>query len=134
MLTTTNLVLTQSAEAISALLALKLPVKIAYRLAKIARKLQKALDVYGDTRKALIDRHTLLDDDNKPVPGPTPDAVLLADPLAFAKDAAELDAITIEFDFEPLPLALLGDSAVEPRHLYVLDWLITETEPAPGPA
>lgn len=109
------------APALSRVMEIKLPAKAAYRLARIAAKLQPELKLFNDARIALFKE---LGD---PVEGQGDTYQVTGEERQkqLANRLVELGAEPVVVDLEPLTVDMLGDTQVTPADLYVLEKLIT---------
>ena|SRR3990167_697517 len=101
-----------SVEGLNALLVLKLPIKIAYRVAKLVNgQISSELKAYNEARNKLIADLGEKDpkSDNIQV---KPENI-----QEFREKITELLAEEVELNFEPIDLAELGDIQIEPRQI-----------------
>jgi antitoxin component YwqK of YwqJK toxin-antitoxin module len=109
-------------ESLNEIMKEKLPVKTAYSFGKLARAVQKEIEVYEEGRLKLIDRYVKRGDDGKPV-------IIngnydIGDKEGFGKEFYELGSIEAQFDFKPVSLDALGDISVSPVAINGLDRFI----------
>lgn len=132
-----------NAEAMQARVALvamgeqALPIKAAYRVAVLKRKLGPVLEAIEDVRKSLIEQHGKRDADNKlmtvteTVDGKPVESTELMDGVAFTAAYNQLLAQSQSLDVLPLTLDLFADApaalGIAPDTLFQLGPLCVET-------
>lgn len=103
-------------ENIRNLLENKLPVKVAYRLNKLSKKLDSELKSYNETKNAIVLELA------KDLPDPT--RITEENPVELAeynKKHKELLEEEVEIDFEKIKVEELGEVVVSPNEL--VDWI-----------
>lgn len=120
-------------KALQEFAGLDMPVKTGFKTQRILKRVQTEIDSVMETRKKIIEKYQETDSDGKPVHptdavgNPIRDQVKLKDPEAFKKDMDELDAQELNFGFDRINPAELGERiTVKPAVLLALDWLFTE--------
>jgi len=98
--------------------AKELPVKVAYWVAKIARKIESELRDFEAARMRLIDKHGEKDD--KGILLMDGGSYKMIDMEAFGAEYAELADIDVEIDCNTLPLDSFGDAAIKPQTMFLL--------------
>jgi hypothetical protein len=127
----TNQLVLNSVESLNHLSELKLPVKTAFRLAKITRKMNEILETYNEVLGKLQQSHVEKDDDGEPVTLEDPNnaeirRLVFADPTAFATAYKELLDIETDIGLKKLTLEDLGTIEVTPATLFSVEWLIQD--------
>ena len=127
----TNKLVIDSVESLNQLSELKLPVKTAFRLAKITRKMNEVLETYNEVLTKIQQNHVDKDEDGnrKTVDDPNDPNIkrlVFSDPKAFAEAYGELLEIETEVDFNKLSVEDLGSIEVTPATLFSIDWLIED--------
>jgi len=127
----TNAVLVNSVGSLNTLSELDLPVKTAFKLAKLSRKIDNLLQIYNDILKKLQTTHAELDENNQPKSVPNSDNpnlrhLIFKDPEAFQREYQELLLIENELDVSQLTIEELGDVKVKTSTLYQLSWLFED--------
>ena len=125
----TNRQLFDGAAAIRELTGKDLPIKLSYKLSKIAKTMEPMVAVIDDLRKKLIEKYAAKDDEGnlaRPDGDVNQGLVTLADAASFNKDFNEVLDETTEIEVEQIQLGTLGDITVTPATLIALDWLIIE--------
>jgi hypothetical protein len=116
--------------------AKELPVKAAYWVAKIARKIESELRDFEAARMRLISKYG--DKDDKGFPLIEGNSFKLADTEAFNSEYAELADIDVEIDCNMLLLGSFGDITLKPQTmLQLMDKIICDDQndsPKSGPA
>ena len=100
-----------SAENIKALLEVKLPVKIAYRLSKLVNKLQPSLSIYEENRNKLIKEYGTEQEDGN---------IAVKDPeklKLFAVELGKLLEVEESVEFEKIKIEDLGEIEIAPNLL-----------------
>jgi len=104
--------LVESVPDLKAILATKLPIKVAYRINKLVNnQIERELKQYDEARISLVNKYG--DKDEK-------GDLKVTDPekiKEFMKELNELLAMEIELDFTPIKVEELGDVQVEPKSL-----------------
>jgi len=120
-----NRQLLNSIDPLNQLNSLKLPVKTAFRLAKLSRAVDEAIKDYRKTLEGLHDEFAEKDPETgeKVVVEST---VQFADREGFDKAFEELLECETELSMKKIPLNALSSVEVEPSLLYHLDWLLQE--------
>lgn len=119
--------LINSEGSLKKLLAVKLPVKIAYKLSKIVNLIQPELTIFQEQRDKLIKELGTEKDKDSGNFQVTPENM-----PKFIEEIGKLTDIEVNLEFgagkavEPIKLADLGDIELEAQDLVALDWLITE--------
>jgi hypothetical protein len=127
----TNQLVLNSVESLNQLAELKLPVKTAFRLAKITRKMNEVLETYNEVLTKIQQDHVEKDEDDKPKTLDDPNdpnikRLVFSDPAAFAAAYQELLEIETEVDFKKLQVEDLGNIEVTPSTLFPIEWLIED--------
>ena len=125
----TNELVVNSVESLNKLSELKLPVKTAFRLAKITRKMNEVLETYNEVLTKLQQDHVEKDENDQPKTLDDPNdpnirRLVFADPKSFYAAHKELLEIETELDFAKLQVEDLGNIEVTPATLYPIEWLI----------
>lgn len=125
--------LLNSLPALKEFASLDLPIKVGMKMRRILKAVQSEGENASELRTEIIKKHTKKDDKGEDVHPldadgkPIMDQVALVGPEAFKADMEELFATDIEFDFDRLNSAELGERVtVKPAVLLALDWLFTE--------
>lgn len=107
--------------ALNRVMETKLPAKAAYRLSRIAAKLQPELKLFNEVRMALFVEL------GEPVEGQPGQYQVtgVEKQKQLADRLAELQAEKVAVGLDPLTADMLGDAQVTPADLYVLEKLIT---------
>ena len=98
------------------LMELKLPVKVAYRLNKLANKFDTEIKFYNDKRNELVKElgEKKLDEEGNE----TDQIEVKKENLAeFYKKINEMVEIETEVNYEPISISELGDIVIEPKLL-----------------
>jgi len=103
-------------ENIKKLLENKLPVKVSYRLRKLAVKVEKEYNIYSETKNSLILELGTKQEDNTFTIKVTDDKF-----KEYNEKHNELLEQTVEIDFEPIDIEELGDVVVSPNEL--VEWI-----------
>jgi hypothetical protein len=127
----TNKLVVDSVASLNQLSELKLPVKTAFRLAKITKTLNSILETYNEVLSKLQQDHVEKDEDDKPRTLDDPNnpdikRLVFADPEAFATAYQELLEIETEVSFKKLSLEDLGTIEVTPATLFQVEWLVED--------
>jgi len=104
----------------------ELSVKISYKLKKLNKILIQEYEQLEESRKSLIDKYALKNDDGSVV---VKDNLVQFDNdnlILFNKDFETLVNIDFEIDFEAININDLGDINISPFDLMVLDEFITD--------
>lgn len=124
--------LKQAINAVGGLNALqseKLPIKVSYKISKLANKLAPDLDIFNKKRLDLIKEFGTENKENQTI---TVDPDKIEEYQKQLKQLEELLETDIEVNFgdgkpfEPIKSAELGNVSIEPKFLNGLDWLITD--------
>lgn len=124
----TNKVAVESVGSLNEITELKLPVKIAFKLAKISREINDVLETYNEVLTKLQQEYVKKDESGDPVTLDDPNnsnikRLVFTDRKAFNEAYSELLEIENEVSFEKLKIDDLGDIEVKSSTLYTLDWL-----------
>lgn len=127
----TNKLVVDSVESLNQLSELKLPVKTAFRLAKITKTLNGILETYNEVLSKLQQDHVEKDEDGNPKTLDDPNnsnvkRLVFADPAAFKAAYQELLDIETEVNFKKLSLEDLGTIEVTPATLFNVEWLVED--------
>mgnify|MGYP001223504038 CR=1 FL=1 len=116
--------------ALNELLEQKLPVKTAFKLAKLTRIVQPAVDSYNDVLQKLQQEHCEKDEEGNPKIIPTDDPnvnrIVMKDWDTFA--AAHQDLLDAETDLgmDALDIEEFGDIDIEGATLFQISWLFKD--------
>lgn len=118
-------------EPLNQLNAEKLPVKTAFRVAKISKSLNSALEDYNQTLDKIREHHLEKDENDefkvqKSEREGEPDRYILKDPDKFQSDLDELLNLEVEVKLEKLKLKHIENLELQPSVFYHLDWLFEE--------
>ncbi len=106
-----------STEQIKALLEVKLPVKISYKLSRLANKINPILETFNENRNKLIKEFGEEDPETKNYSVKDPEKL-----EQFTKKLLELLDVEEEIDwFEPIKIDDLGSIELEPKLL--VSWI-----------
>ena len=94
------------------ILEVKLPIKIAYKLNKLAKKLQAETAGYNELRVKLVKELGEKTDEKTDIW-----QVKTENLQEFSDKINELFKTEVEIDFEPLNIEVLGDISIEPKNL-----------------
>jgi hypothetical protein len=97
----------------------KLPVKTAWAFTKLAKLIQKEVQMYEENRKKLIDTYCKKDEKGKPVINDG--QYNIDDKESFGKEFTELSNIEIKIDFKPVSFNDLGDIKLSPVAMIALE-------------
>jgi len=127
----TNKVVVESVDSLNKITELKLPVKIAFKLAKISREFNDILATYNEVLTKLQQEYVEKDKSGNLVTLDDPDnpnikRLVFTDREAFDKSFSELLEIENKVNFKKLRINSLGDVKLMPSTLYQLDWLFFE--------
>jgi len=125
----TNKMVIDSVSSLNTLNELKLPVKTAFRLAKITKKLNEILEAYNSVLQKLQQEYVEKDEEGKQVTfidPATPSITRLSFKDREAFDAAYQELLGIETEIEITKISLddLGNVEIKSSTLYDIDWLI----------
>lgn len=105
----------------------KLPIKTAYWIGRIAKKVHSEMETFEKIRLELIKKHALTDTDGQPVI--EDGQYQFGDNRGeFEKEFMELATEEIEINVNPLKLDQFGGAEVEPTTLLRLDKFIIDEE------
>lgn len=117
--------LIESQGALNKLLALKLPVKVAYKISKMTNRIQTELKIYEDQRIKLVkDLGEVTDEQTQSF------KVKNENLDKFSEEITKLQDIEVDLGFGPdialekIKVEDLGEVSVEPNDLINLGWLI----------
>lgn len=114
------------AEGLTEILNIELPIKPAYWLGKLLRKIEAELKHFDETRMKLIVKHSTEKDENgHPKVDETTNRYIV-DEEAFSKEFIELCEEEIDIDFKPIKLEELGDVKLKPITLAKLEKILEE--------
>jgi len=110
--------LAESEEALLALLAMQLPITVAYKLSVFSRQISEHLTVYHELRNKLLEKYGTLvghyryemDDENA---------------KAFSEELEKIEEQDVEAQVPRVSFDDLGNIKISPKTLALLDWLIT---------
>lgn len=109
----------ESVQGMNALMDSKLPVKIAYRLNKLANnQISREIKDYEEQRVKLVKEYGDKDEAGQ---------VSVSDPKKleeFLVKINELQDVDVEIDFERISIESLGDIAIEPKN--IISWLFSD--------
>ncbi len=115
-----------SEESLVKLMALKLPVKVSYKLSKLVFKMQPDLKIWQEKRLELFKEYGDHDEKTDLYTVKPENAV------KFQEELAKLLDIDVDLDFAPdkpfekISVADLGNIEIESSTLINLDWLLSE--------
>lgn len=112
-------------EGLNQLMVEKLPIKVAYSISKVAKKIQEEAKTYEENRKVLLERYCDRDKEDKPII--ENDHYVITD-KAFATELNELNEVTIDIEFKTISLNSLEGLVISPMTMYVLEMFIEEVE------
>lgn len=110
---TTLGVLVGACDALQAVMALPLPALTSYKISKLAKPIFAEVALYHDRRNATVKRLGTPSADN-------PDSYEFKDVAAFNAEIADLLAVEVTIDADPISLKSLGDAKIEGKHLAAL--------------
>lgn len=114
------------AEGLKEILDKELPVKPAYWLGKLLRRVESELNAFDEARMKLIAKHsTEKDDRGNPKVDETNNRYIV-DEEAFGKEFIELSEEEIEIEFNPIKLDSLGDVKLKPITMAKLERILEE--------
>lgn len=127
----TNKIVVDSVGSLNQLLELKLPVKTAFKLTKISRKLGGVLEAYSKVLAKLQKEHVKKDESGNPMSvedenNPGTRQLIFEDPVAFTAAYQELVELETEVSFDRLKIEELGNIEVKPTTLFQIDWLFED--------
>lgn len=127
----TNKIVVDSVGSLNQLLELKLPVKTAFKLTKISRKLGGVLEAYNKVLAKLQKEHVKKDENGNPMSvedenNPGIRQLIFEDPVAFTAAYQELVELETEVSFDKLKIEELGNIEVKPTTLFQIDWLFED--------
>jgi len=99
-------------EGINEILGKELPIKSAYWLGKLAKKIQKEFAELEENRIKLVQKYVLRDESDNPVI--ENDKFIFSDTNSFNAQFSELLETDVEIDFTPLEVEKLGDVKLSP--------------------
>lgn len=130
--------LLDSVESLRHLGAMDLPIRLAFRIKKILRRVQEQVDDAIELKEKLLDTYTVKGEDGKPIrpldknDKPIPHQVKLTEPEEYHKKLAELHENEVSMQLEVLKPSDFGDRIeIKPAVLLKLHWLIAEEPDAP---
>lgn len=116
-------------QSINLLLDLNLPIKVAFKLARIIKEISSLIDDKLKLERKILDRYVEKDQNGNPLPGvdennnPIPNTFKIADIPNFNSEMEELNAIETELPFEKLQIEDLNISSIKVRDLMKLEFL-----------
>lgn len=114
------------AEGLREILDKELPVKPAYWLGKLLRKVETELNSFDETRMKLIVKHsTEKDEKGNPKVDETTNRYMV-DEDAFGKEFMELCEEEVDIEFTPIKLEALGDVKLKPITMAKLERILEE--------
>lgn len=113
----TNTELLTAADALSTVVKLRLPVRTSYRVAKLAKAVQRAAEPYDTTKAKILEEH------GTPIEGQQGRFTLSDEGVAEHNELLGLEATV---DGEPLTLDDLGEIDIEPATLIGLGPLLKD--------
>lgn len=130
-ITITNRQAWAARDGLKVLATASLNAKVAYRVFKLAQRIDAILEPVEKVRAQLVDKYVKRDEAGKQVPGENPGTVVLSDPDAFTKDMNDvLDATEAHIlgdGYEPLTLDMLGDATLPPAAFAQLGPLFSDS-------
>ena len=97
----------------------ELPIKTAYWLGKLAKKITKEARDFEEARMKLVEKYVLRDEHMKP--RIEDGKYQFANPAAYEADYRELADTDVEVDFTPITEAQLGDVKISPLAMMGLE-------------
>ena len=108
-------------EGLNQLMVEKLPIKIAYSISKVAKKIQAEAKLYEENRIVLIERYCDKNEEGKPI---IEDNHYLINDKAFAREFTELSEMIIDIEFKTISINALEGITISPMTMYVLEMFI----------
>ncbi len=128
----TNTTLVDAVPVLNQLVDLSLPIKTAFKIAKITKALQPALDSYNEVLGRLQQEHSIKGEDGSPLLEETADPnikkIVFHDREAFDKAYQELSLIENKFRLEKLSIEEFGDVDITPASLFKIAFLIDDLD------
>ena len=121
----TNRQIISSAPSFGDLLNLKLPVKTSFRIAKVVKLIQSALDDYNETLDKIKGNYAEKDDDGK-FKVVDENQLVIENFGEFQADVNELLDIENDLEIKKIRLKDFGNIVVEPSVFLAIDWFIEE--------
>lgn len=110
----------KNAESLTNLLKVKFPVKISYRLVRIADKVSKELETFYKSKQDLLEKYGKKEEkDGKQFYSFEAEQAKL-----FTKELEDLLSLEVELDFELIKLSEVGELDIEPALL--VSYIFTE--------
>ena len=124
----TNRQVLQAVDGLNELSELELPVRVAFKITKITRKLQSVIDTYNEVLKKLQEKHVERDEDGKEIVYQDGNVtrLQLRDGPAFEAEYQELLDQESELEITQLKIDELGDIQLKSSTLFKCDWLFLE--------
>ncbi len=103
------------------------PIKLAYKLTKLYKKLNTELEQLEETRIKLITKYAEKDEDGNVKQNEDNSVPIMKDKLnEFQTEVNDLFSMEIDIEFEPINIDDFGDINISPKHLIGLDIFIIE--------
>lgn len=112
--------LVNAAPALQALAATSLPVKLAYKIARVLPLVDAEMKAYGTARDGLLKQH------GKPEADGRSYSFESAGAAAFAEGIEQLHAEEVTIEFPKVSIEALGESKMTPAQLASLDFMLTD--------
>jgi hypothetical protein len=108
-------------QTLNKLAGMSLPIKIAYRLKRLLKKVEEAWNPAADQISALVEKHGQPNEDGTFTVRPDTEAF-----QAFTQEFEELMDTTIEIEFEKIGIDEFGDIRISAVELEAIAWLIAD--------
>jgi len=121
-----------SDKSLAKLMGLKLPIKVSYKLTRLAFNLQPEITIFNDKRNAIIKELGEPMADSPVVNGEPSYKVKDENMAKYIEEMTKLGEIEVDLkfssdkEFEKIKILDLGDVSIEPRELLPVDWLLEE--------
>lgn len=110
-------------EGLNEVMSKELPIKPAYWLGKLAKKVQAEVHDFEESRLRLVQKYALRGEDGQPIVG-ADNKYRFADTDAFNAEFSELTETETTIDFSPIPINAFGDVKLSPIAMIGLDKFI----------
>lgn len=109
-----------------------MPQTTAYKLCRLAKKVESELKDFEDNKIALIEKYGVKDPKSEVedyLQDQITGGIRLKDRVAFNQEFKEMSAIELEFDFDIMPVSSLGIEKLKgEKLLYLADIIFTDTK------